>query len=146
MSEKEQYVRIDYFKELTKRAYQENEGFDEFVQRIAERYFPGRGAEWVKHYAFIIHFYGLCVAACQHCDGSCPHHGHRYHLRIKRGTSIPVPYASEEPCPRYCPKEAPKKEPDMEAQQVQAAAFDRGPGYYPGCQRSPREQVLQGFY
>lgn len=96
-----EYRYIDYFKELTKKAYGENESFEDFVQRIAEQYFPGKGKEWAAHYSFQIHFYGICIAACKDCQGECPHHGHQYYLRLKRGSSVPVPWASMEICPKY---------------------------------------------
>ena len=95
------YVYIDYFKELRKKAYGENETFDEFVQRVAEKYFPGRGEKWRKCFAFTLHYYGICCNTCAHCDGNCPHNGHQYHLRIKKGTANPVPWASLELCEKF---------------------------------------------
>lgn len=94
-------VQIDYFKEMSKRAYRENERFDAFVERMAEQYFPGRSKEWMQRYAFSIRFYGICVEACKNCTGECAHHGHQYHLRIKKGSSCPVPWASAEVCEKY---------------------------------------------
>ena len=99
--DKVDYVQIDYFKELAKKAYHENESFDAFVERMAEQYFPGRSKEWMQRYAFSIRFYGICVEACKNCTGECAHHGHQYHLRIKKGSSCPVPWASAEVCERY---------------------------------------------
>lgn len=101
MSKMRSYITIDYYRDLKQKAYNENESFDDFVERIAEKYFPGRGEEWRKRYAFSLHFYGLCVAACQDCQGVCPHHGHRYSLRIKAGSAVPIPYASLELCPKF---------------------------------------------
>lgn len=95
------YVYIDYFKELAKKAYLENESFEGFIQRIAERYFPGRSLEWIAKNAFQLHFYGICVAACKDCKGVCPHHGHQYHLRIKRGSEVAIPWASMDICDKY---------------------------------------------
>lgn len=95
------YVQLDYFKELANKAYQENESFDAFVERMAEQYFPGRSKEWMQRYAFSIRFYGICVEACKNCTGECAHHGHQYHLRIKKGSSCPVPWASAEVCEKY---------------------------------------------
>ena len=95
------YVQLDYFKELANKTYQENESFDAFVERMAEQYFPGRSKEWMQRYAFSIRFYGICVEACKSCTGECAHHGHQYHLRIKKGSSCPVPWASAEVCEKY---------------------------------------------
>ena len=95
------YEYIDYFKELSKKAYLQDESFEGFIQRVAEQHFPGRGKEWVEKYGFQIHFYGICVAACKGCEGVCPHHGHQYHLRIKRGTDVPIPWASMDVCDKY---------------------------------------------
>lgn len=95
------YVYVDYFKELSKKAYLENESFESFIQRMAERYFPGRGMEWIAKNAFQLHFYGICVAACKDCKGVCPHHGHQYHLRIKRGSEVAIPWASMDICDKY---------------------------------------------
>lgn len=99
--QKNSYITIDYFRELKRNAYGENESFDSFVERIAEKYFPGRGPEWRMRYSFSLHFYGLCVAACENCRGICPHHGHKYHLRIKQGSSVPIPWASLDICDKY---------------------------------------------
>ena len=98
---KTDYIQLDYFKELASKAYRENESFDAFVERMAEQYFPGRSKEWMQRYAFSIRFYGICVEACKNCTGECAHHGHQYHLRIKKGSSCPVPWASAEVCEKY---------------------------------------------
>lgn len=95
------YVYIDYFKELSKKAYLKDETFDGFIKRVAEQYFPNRGQEWIAKNAFQLHFYGICVAACKDCNGVCPHHGHQYHLRIKRGSEIAIPWASMDICDKY---------------------------------------------
>ena len=96
-----QYVKIDYFKELRQKALGEEESYAEFVERIAERYFPGRGKEWQERYSFTLYFYGVCCEACKNCSGVCPRNGHRYYLRMKRGTSCPVPWGSLELCEKY---------------------------------------------
>ena len=107
------YVQLDYFKELANKAYQENESFDAFVERMAEQYFPGRSKEWMQRYAFSIRFYGICVEACKNCTGECAHHGHQYHLRIKKGSSCPVPWASAEVCEKYKHKTKPISEAEI---------------------------------
>lgn len=96
-----QYTYIDYYKELKKKAYKEAEDFDSFIQRIAETYFPGKAKEWCLKHAFTLHFYGVRIAACRDCQGICPYNGHQYHLRIKKGTDTPVPWANLELCPKY---------------------------------------------
>lgn len=95
------YVYIDYFKELAKKAYLKDETFDGFIKRVAEQYFHNRGQEWISKNAFQLHFYGICVAACKDCKGVCPHHGHQYHLRIKRGSDVAIPWASMDICDKY---------------------------------------------
>ena len=96
-----QYVYIDYLKELRKKAYGEQESFENFVQRIGEQYFPGQGKEWCMKHAFILNFYGIRIAACKECDGNCPQQGHRYLIRLKKGSDVPVPYLSMEICPSF---------------------------------------------
>ena len=95
------YVTIDYYKQLTQSAYGENESFEQFVERVAEKCFPGKGQAWRERFAFQLHFYGVCVHACENCQGVCPHNGHRYKLRIKKGSCVPVPWASLELCEKY---------------------------------------------
>ena len=112
---KTDYVQLDYFKELANKAYKENESFDAFVERMAEQYFPGRSKEWMQRYAFSIRFYGICVEACKNCTGECAHHGHQYHLRIKKGSSCPVPWASAEICEKYKHKVVAKEQEETQS-------------------------------
>jgi len=96
-----QYCHIDYFKQQRLKAFGEKESFEEFLTRIAEEYFPGRGEEWREKYAFSLYYYGVCCRGCAQCEGVCPHNGHRIQLRLKRGTDCPVPWGSLELCEKY---------------------------------------------
>lgn len=90
-------VLIDYHA-----AYRPGESYAEFVQRVAEEHFPQQGRAWVQRYAASLHFYGVHVYNCEHCEGKCcPQHGHRFFLAIKKGTALPVPYAHAKLCPKY---------------------------------------------
>jgi len=100
-SKNARFLHIDYFKEMRLKAFGEKEGFQEFIQRIAEKYFPGRGQEWLDKYSFTLYYYGVVCAACSKCEGKCPRNGHRLHLRIKRGSSCPVPWGSLELCEKF---------------------------------------------
>lgn len=95
------YVYIDFFKELKNKAYHKGESFDDFIKRIAEQRFPGKSEEWLRKYAFSIHFYGICVSACKDCNGVCPHNGHQYNLRLRKGSDVPIPWASADICEHY---------------------------------------------
>lgn len=108
--EQNNYIYIDYYRELELKAYNKEEDFDEFVARIAEKYFPGRGEEWRRRHAFTLNFYGVQMQACKNCDGKCPRNGHQYYLRMKKGTSDLVPWASLDICPKYMQAEKDKGE------------------------------------
>lgn len=104
------YIYIDYYRELELKAYNKEESFDEFVVRIAEKYFPGRGEEWRRRHAFTLNFYGVQMQACKNCDGKCPRKGHQFYLRMQKGTSDLVPWASLDICPKYMQAEKEKGE------------------------------------
>lgn len=95
------FIQIDYFKQLRLRAFGEKETFQEFVERIAEKYFPGKAKEWIHKYSFTLMYYGVSCKACENCQGKCGYNGHRLELRIKRGSSCPVPWRSLELCEKF---------------------------------------------
>ena len=77
------------------------ETVEQFLQRLAQQYAPEAPKQWCEENAFVLHFYGSRVERCRSCEGSCPYYGHRYLLRMKKGSNTVEPWCSLDTCSRF---------------------------------------------